>query len=117
MNLGAHLLIQVYEGLIRQLEGLDGLQDGVPVAAVYVGHEALYAVHRVQRHRGLLLQAEQGPVQVVLLEVLHDQTDHAKRKTGDHNNVQVSCLDRQAATETCKVMFTVQGGFAARQLY
>lgn len=82
MNLGPHLLVQVNQGLVRQLEGLDGLQDGVPVAAVYVGHEALDAVHRVQRHRGLLLQTEQGPLQVVLLEVLHDQTDHAGEETG-----------------------------------
>lgn len=86
VNLGPHLLIQVNQGLVGQLEGLDGLQDGVPVAAVYVGHEALDAVHRVERHRGLLLQTEQGPLQVVLLEVLHDQTDHAKEETGDHNN-------------------------------
>lgn len=86
VNLGPHLLIQVNQGLVGQLEGLDGLQDGVPVAAVYVGHKALDAVHRVERHRGLLLQTEQGPLQVVLLEVLHDQTDHAKEETGDHNS-------------------------------
>lgn len=80
MKLGPHLLIQVNQGFIRQLEGLDGLQDGVPVTAVNVSHEALDAVHRVQRHCGLLLQAEQGSVQVVLLEVLHDQTNHAKEE-------------------------------------
>lgn len=80
MNPGPHLFIQVDQGLIRQLQGLDGLQDCVPVAAVDVGYETLYAVHRVQGHRGLLLQGGQGPLQVVLLQVLHDQTDHAKRK-------------------------------------
>lgn len=47
------------------------------MAAVYVRHKALYTVHGVQRHGGLLLQGGQGPVQVVLLQVLHDQTDHA----------------------------------------
>lgn len=94
VNLGPHLLIQVNQGFIRQLEGLDGLQDGVPVAAVDVGHKALNAVHRVQRHRGLLLQAEQGAVQVVLLEVLHDQTDHATEERANHNNTQVSLLEK-----------------------
>lgn len=85
-----HLFIQVYQGLVGQLQGLDGLQDCVPVAAVDVGHEALYAVHRVQGHRGLLLQGDQGPLQVVLLQVLHDQTDHAKRREKYHNKAQIS---------------------------
>lgn len=80
VNPAPHLFIQVYQGLIGQFQGLDGLQDCVPVTAVDVGHEALYAVHRVQGHRGLFLQGGQGPLQVVLLQVLHDQTDHAKRK-------------------------------------
>lgn len=62
-----YLLVEVYQGLVWQLEGLDGLQDGVPVAAVDVCHEALDAVHGVQGHGGLLLQGDQGPVQVVLL--------------------------------------------------
>lgn len=75
-----HLFIKVYEGLIWQLEGLDGLQDRVPVTAVDVGHEALDTVHGVQRHGGLLLQSGQGPVQVVFFQVLHDQTDHAVGK-------------------------------------
>lgn len=94
VNVGPHLLVQVDQGFIRQLEGLDRLQDGVPMAAVDVGHKALDAVHRVQRHRGLLLQAEQGPVQVVLLEVLHDQTDHAKEETGNHTKTQAICLEK-----------------------
>lgn len=55
VNPEPYLFIQVYQGLIRQLQGLDGLQDCVPVAAVDVGYETLYAVHRVQGHRGLLL--------------------------------------------------------------
>lgn len=77
----AHLLIEVDQGFIWQLEGLDGLQDGVPVSAVDVRYKTLDAVHRVQRHRGLLLQGGEGPVQIVLLQVLHDQTDHAGEKT------------------------------------
>lgn len=77
-----HLFIKVYQSLIWQLEGLDGLQDCVPVAAVYVRHEALYTVHSVQGHGGLLLQGGQSPVQVIFLQVLHDQTDHAVGKHG-----------------------------------
>lgn len=76
-----HLFIQVYQGLIWQFEGLDGLQDSIPVAAVYVCHEALYTVHSVQRHGGLLLQGDESPVQIVFLQVLHNQTDHAVENT------------------------------------
>lgn len=74
-----HLLIKVYEGLVWQLEGLDGLQDSVPVAAVDICHKALDTVHCVQGHRGLLLQRGQRPVKVVFFQVLHYQTNHAVR--------------------------------------
>ena len=62
-----YLFIKVYQGLVRQLEGLDGLQDGVPVAAVYICHKALNTVHGVQGHCGLLLQGGQSPVQIIFL--------------------------------------------------
>lgn len=73
----SHLLIEVYQGFIRQLERLDSLQDCVPVAAVNVRNEALYTVHSIQRNGGLLLQGGQSPLQIVLLQILHDQTYHA----------------------------------------
>lgn len=76
----SHLLIEVYQGLIWQLERLDGLEDRVPVAAVDVRHEAFDAVHGVERNRGLLLEGDQGPLEIVLLQVLHDQTDHAAER-------------------------------------
>lgn len=72
-----HLLIEVYQGFIWQLEGLDRLQDCVPVAAVNVRNEALDTVHSIQRDGGLLLQGGQSPLQIVLLQILHDQTNHA----------------------------------------
>lgn len=78
-----HLFIKVYQGLVWQLQGLDGLQDSVPVSAVYIGHKALYTVHSVQRHGGLLLQGGQSPLQVVFFKVLHDQTDHTVGNTDD----------------------------------
>lgn len=76
-----HLFIKVYQRLIWQLEGLDGLQDSVPVTAVNVCNKALNTVHGVQRHSGLLLQSGQSPVQIVFFQVLHNQTDHAVENT------------------------------------
>lgn len=73
----SHLLIEVYQGFIWQLERLDSLQDCVPMAAVNVRNEALYTVHSIQRNGGLLLQGGQSPLQIVLLQILHDQTYHA----------------------------------------
>ena len=73
-ELDADLLVKVDELLLRQLERLDGPQHGVPVAAVDVGHEGVLRVDSVERDGGLLLQALQGPVEVVLFQVLLDQT-------------------------------------------
>lgn len=70
----SHLLIEVYQGFIWELEGLDSLQDRIPVTAVNVRHEAFDAVHGVQRHRGLLLEGGQTPLEIIFLQILHDQT-------------------------------------------
>jgi len=45
----------IYQGLVRKLERVNGLDDGVPLAAVDICHEALDTVHRVQRNHGLPL--------------------------------------------------------------
>lgn len=72
----AHLLVEVNERVVGQLEGLDGQKDGVPVATVNVRYEAVDALHCVERDGGFLLQGCQRSIQVVLLEVLHDEADH-----------------------------------------
>ena len=51
-----HLLIEVNECLIGQLERLYGLQHRVPVAMVDLRHKALDAVHRVEGDTALLLR-------------------------------------------------------------
>lgn len=51
----AHLLVEVNESVVRQLEGLDGHQNWVPVASVYVFYEAFDALHRVEGDGGFLL--------------------------------------------------------------
>ena len=53
---GGHLLVEVDELLVWQLEWLYGLEHSVPVAVVDVGREGVLGVHRVQRDRRLLLQ-------------------------------------------------------------
>ena len=53
---GGHLLVEVDELLVWQLECLYGLEHSVPVAVVDVGREGVLGVHRVQRDRRLLLQ-------------------------------------------------------------
>lgn len=73
----AHLLVEVDERVVRQLEGLDGQQNRVPVASVHVFDEAFDAFHGVERDGGFLLQGAQRAVQVVLLQVLHDEAEHA----------------------------------------
>lgn len=72
-----NLLVEIDEYVVGKLKRLDGQQDGVPVAALDVGDEAVDALHRVERQGGLLLQGAQRAVEVVLLQVLHDQADHA----------------------------------------
>lgn len=47
------------------------------MAVLDVGDEAVDALHRVERQSGLLLQGAQRAIEVVLLQVLHDQADHA----------------------------------------
>lgn len=77
----AHLLIEINEGLVGQLQRLYGLQHRVPVPTVDVCHEALNAVHGVERHSGLLLKGGERPVEAVFLQVLHDEPDHAAKET------------------------------------
>lgn len=72
-----NLLIEIDQYVVGQFERLDGQQDRVPVAALDVGDEAVDALHRVERQSCLLLQSAQRAVEVVLLQVLHDQADHA----------------------------------------
>lgn len=62
------------------------------MAAVNVRHEALDAVHGVQRNGGLLLQGGEGPLQVVFLQILHDQADHAGEKMKKDVSDQVGCI-------------------------
>ena len=50
-----YLLIEINQLPVRQLERLDGLEDGVPVTVVDVRRERILRVHRVQGDRGLLL--------------------------------------------------------------
>ena len=50
-----HLLIEVNQLSVRQLECLDGLEDGVPVTVVDVGREGILRVNCVQRNRRFLL--------------------------------------------------------------
>ena len=50
-----HLLIEVNQLSVRQLECLDGLEDGVPVTVVDVGRERILRVNCVQRNRRFLL--------------------------------------------------------------
>ena len=50
-----YLLIEINQLPVRQLERLDGLEDGVPVTVVDVRREGVLRVHRVQGDRGLLL--------------------------------------------------------------
>lgn len=72
-----NLLVEIDQYVVGQFERLDGQEDRVPVAALDVADEAVDALHRVERQGGLLLQGAQRAVEVVLLQVLHDQADHA----------------------------------------
>ena len=56
---------------------LTNLQYSVPVSVCNLSHEAFDAVHSVECDGRLLLQCRQGPRQIVLLQVLLDQTNHA----------------------------------------
>lgn len=76
----SHLLIEVYQGFIWQLERLNSLEDSVPVTAVNVRHETVDTVHSVQRDRGLLLEGGQSPLKIIFLQILHYQTYHAVEK-------------------------------------
>lgn len=84
LSTNTHLLVKVNERVVGQLEGLDGQQDTVPVATFDVGDEAVDAFHRVERDGGFLLQGAQRSVEVVLLEILHNQADHAAETTGEN---------------------------------
>lgn len=44
----AHLLVKVNKRVVGQLQGLDGQQDGVPVAALYIRDETVDAFHCVE---------------------------------------------------------------------
>lgn len=72
-----NLLVEIDQYVVGQFERLDGQEHRVPVAALDVGDEAVDALHRVERQSGLLLQGAERAVEVVLLQVLHDQADHA----------------------------------------
>ena len=72
-----YLFIQIDELFIRELEGLNGSENGVPVAVVDVCHEGILRIDRVERHRSLLLQSLQRVMQIILLQILLDQTDDA----------------------------------------
>lgn len=50
-----HLLVQLHQLLVGQLQGRRSFQHSVPVAIVDVGAEAVHAVHGVQGHARLLL--------------------------------------------------------------
>ena len=43
-----HLLIEIDQLSVRQLESLDGFEDGVPVSVVDVGCKRILRVHCVQ---------------------------------------------------------------------
>ena len=53
------------------------LQDSVPVPVSYFRDETLDAVHCVESDGGLFLQSGQRPQQIILLQVLLNQTNHA----------------------------------------
>ena len=45
-----YLLVEINQFPVRQLERLDGLEDGVPVPVVDVRRERVLRVHSVQRY-------------------------------------------------------------------
>lgn len=79
-----YLLVQVNEQLVRKFQILDCEQHNIPVAVVDIGDEAVDAVDRVERDGRLLLKRLQSAVQIIFLQILHDQANHAAKK-GDVN--------------------------------
>lgn len=72
-----YLFVQVNEQLVRKFQILDCEQHYIPVAVVDIGDEAVDAVDRVERDGRLLLKRRQSAVQIIFLQILHDQANHA----------------------------------------
>lgn len=82
-----YLLIEINEEFVGKFQVLDGEQHDVPLAVGDVPNEAVDAVDRVKRHGGLLLKHRQRAVQIILLQILHDQANHAANVTGANEHV------------------------------
>lgn len=74
----SYLFIKVDQGLIWEFERLYSLKDSIPMTAIDISHKTLNTVHGVQGHCCLLLQCRQSLMQTIFLQILHDQTDHAR---------------------------------------
>lgn len=76
-----YLFIEINEQCVRKFQVLDREKHYVPVPVGDVRNEAVDAVHSVQGHGRLLLKHRQRPVQIILLQILHDQANDAVNVT------------------------------------